>query len=61
MKVQVRNVRADIKDKLKKAIKDGLSEDNEKDAENDLQKIHDKYIKRVDDLLAAKNKEIMTV
>ena len=61
MKVQVRNVRADIKDKLKKAIKDGLSEDNEKDAENELQKIHDKYIKRVDDLLAAKNKEIMTV
>ena len=60
-KVQVRNVRADIKDKLKKAIKDGLSEDNEKDAENELQKIHDKYIKRVDDLLAAKNKEIMTV
>ena len=61
MKVQVRNVRADIKDKLKKAIKDGLSEDNEKDAENELQKIHDKYIKRVDDLLALKTKEIMTV
>ena len=60
-KVQVRNVRSDIKDKLKKAIKDGLSEDNEKDAEAELQKIHDKYIKKVDDLLAAKNKEIMTV
>lgn len=29
-KVEVRNVRADVKDKLKKAIKDGLSEDNEK-------------------------------
>ena len=52
-KVEIRNVRADIKDKLKKAIKDGLSEDNEKDAEAELQKIHD--------LLAAKNKEIMTV
>ena len=39
-KVQIRNVRADVKDKLKKAIKDGLSEDLEKDAENDLQKIH---------------------
>ena len=60
-KVEVRNVRADIKDKLKKAIKDGLSEDNEKDAELELQKIHDKYIKKLDDLLAAKNKEIMTV
>ncbi|WP_373830729.1 ribosome recycling factor, partial [Bacteroides heparinolyticus] len=35
--------------------------DNEKDAEDKLQKIHDKYIKRLDDLLEAKNKEIMTV
>ena len=50
-KVEIRNVRSDIKDKLKKAIKDGLSEDNEKDAENDLQKLHDKYIKQVDALL----------
>ena len=54
-------MRADIKDKLKKAVKDGLSEDNEKDAEQELQKIHDKYIKRIDELIAAKNKEIMTV
>ena len=60
-KVEVRNVRADIKDKLKKAIKDGLSEDNEKDAELELQKIHDKYIKKLEDLMEAKNKEIMTV
>ncbi|MBR0489621.1 MAG: ribosome recycling factor [Prevotella sp.] len=60
-KVEVRNVRGDIKEKLKKAIKDGLSEDNEKDAEMDLQKLHDKYIKRLDELLEAKNKEIMTV
>ena len=60
-KVEVRNVRGDIKDKLKKAIKDGLSEDNEKDAELELQKLHDKYIKKLDELLAAKNKEIMTV
>ena len=60
-KVEVRNVRADVKDKLKKAIKDGLSEDNEKDAELELQKIHDKYIKKIDDLITAKNKEIMTV
>jgi ribosome recycling factor len=60
-KVEVRNVRADTKDRLKKAIKDGLSEDNEKDAELELQKIHDKYIKRLDTLIDAKNKEIMTV
>ena len=48
-KVEVRNVRGDVKDKLKKAIKDGLSEDNEKDAELELQKLHDKYIKKLDD------------
>lgn len=60
-KVEVRNVRGDIKDKLKKAIKDGLSEDLEKDAEGELQKVHDKFVKKVDDLLAAKQKEIMTV
>ena len=60
-KVEVRNVRGDIKDKLKKAIKEGLSEDNEKDAELELQKIHDKFIKKIDEILAAKNKEIMTV
>ena len=60
-KIEVRNVRGDIKDKLKKAIKDGLSEDNEKDAENELQKLHDKFIKKIDELIAAKNKEIMTV
>ena len=48
-------------DKLKKALKDGLSEDSEKDAEADLQKIHDRKVKQVDTLLAEKNKEIMTV
>jgi ribosome recycling factor len=46
---------------LKKAIRDGLSEDNEKDAEDELQKLHDKFIKKLDGLLEAKNKEIMTV
>ena len=60
-KVEVRNVRSDIKDKLKKAIKDGLSEDNEKDAGLELQKIHDKDSKKLDALIEAKNKEIMTV
>ena len=60
-KVEVRNVRSEIKYKLKKAIKDGLSEDLEKDAENDLQKQYDKFIKKIDALLEAKQKEIMTV
>ena len=60
-KIAIRNIRRDGIEKLKKAIKDGLAEDVEKDAENDLQKIHDKMVKKVEDLLALKNKEIMTV
>lgn len=60
-KVSVRNARRDGIDKLKKAIKDGLSEDLEKDAEGNLQKMHDRMIKRIDEILAAKEKEIMTV
>ena len=61
-------VREDVHDKVrdvrrtvKKAVKDGLSEDNQKDGEADLQKMHDKYIKQIESLLAAKEKEIMTV
>ena len=47
---------------LKKSIKtDGTPEDVEKDAEAEVQKVHDKYIKKVDELYAAKEKEIMTV
>ena len=60
-KVAIRNARRDGIEKMKKAIKDGLSEDVEKDAEASLQKVHDKMIKRVDDLLAEKSMEIMTV
>ena len=60
-KVSIRNTRREIIEKLKKGIKDGLSEDLEKDAEADMQKMHDKYIKKVDELFAAKEKEIMTV
>lgn len=60
-RISVRNVRRDGIDKLKRAIKEGLSEDNEKDAEAELQKIHDKFMKRIDAALANKEKEIMTV
>lgn len=60
-KISIRNARRDAIDKLKKMIKDGLPEDIEKDAENEAQRIHDKYIRKVDDMLAAKEKEIMTV
>ena len=60
-KVSIRNARRDGLDSLKKAKKDGLPEDEEKDGETKLQKVHDKYIKKVDELMASKEKEIMTV
>ncbi|HHT21748.1 MAG TPA: ribosome recycling factor [Bacteroidales bacterium] len=60
-KISIRNARRDTIEKVKKMVKDGLSEDRQKDAEAEAQKIHDKYIKKVDDLLAEKEKEIMTV
>ena len=60
-KVSVRNARRDGVDKLKKAVKDGLPEDEQKNGEEKLQKLHDKYIKTIEDLFAAKEKEIMTV
>ena len=60
-KVSVRKTRGEYKDTLKKAVKDGLAEDEQKDAEEKLQKLHDRYIKKIDEILAEKNKEIMTV
>ena len=61
-KISIRNARRDAIDALKKSIKaEGVPEDVEKDAEAEVQKIHDKYIKKVDELFAAKEKEIMTV
>jgi ribosome recycling factor len=60
-KIAVRNARRDTIERMKKLIKEGLSEDLEKDAEAGVQKIHDKFIKKIDDMLAAKEKEIMTV
>ena len=60
-KVSIRNARRDAIDTLKKQIKEGLPEDAEKDAENDAQKLHDKYVKQVDEIYAKKEKEIMTV
>lgn len=60
-KVSVRNARRDAIDGLKKAVKQGMPEDVEKDAENEAQKLHDRYMKKVDEVFAAKEKEIMTV
>ena len=59
---KISNARRDAIEQLKKSIKtDGTPEDVEKDAEAEVQKVHDKYIKKVDELYAAKEKEIMTV
>ena len=60
-KVSVRNARRDAFETLKKQIKEGLPEDAEKDAEEKVQKLHDKYIRQIDDLYAKKGKDIMTV
>ncbi len=60
-KVSVRNARRDAIEGLKKAIKQGMPEDVEKDAEASAQKLHDKYLKQIDELFAAKEKEILTV
>lgn len=61
-KIVVRNARRDGVDLLKKAQKnEGLSEDTEKEAEAEIQKITDKKIKEIDAIVSAKEKEIMTV
>ena len=60
-KVSVRNARREAIDGLKKAVKKGMPEDVEKDAEDKAQKLHDKYMKKIDELFAAKEKEILTV
>ena len=58
----VRNARRDGIEVLKKAQKnDGMSEDTEKEAEAEVQKLTDKNVKHVDEVVAAKEKEIMTV
>lgn len=61
-KVNIRNQRRDGIDLLKKAQKnDGLSEDGEKEGEDELQKVTDKWVKKVDEVIAAKEKDILTV
>ena len=61
-KVNIRNTRRDGIDLLKKAQKnDGLSEDGEKEGEDELQKVTDKWVKEVDAVIAAKEKDILTV
>ncbi len=59
-KVAVRNIRRDAMDYIKKLKKDSeITEDDQKKAEKDLQDITDKYIKKVDEACAVKEKELM--
>ena len=60
-KVAIRNIRRDANDAMKKLGKEGVSEDEVKDLEDQIQKMTDKYIKEVDVCMEAKSKEIMTV
>ncbi len=60
-KVSVRNIRKDSNESLKKLLKSGLSEDLEKDAELTVQKFTDDFVKKIDSLVAVKEKDIMTV
>jgi ribosome recycling factor len=61
-KVAIRNLRRDANDALKKLEKDkAISEDDNKRAQEEMQKVTDKYIKEVDRVTEAKEKEIMEV
>jgi ribosome recycling factor len=60
-KVGVRNSRREANEATKKAVKDGAPEDDGDETEVVVQKLHDKYIKKIDEVLIAKEKEIMTV
>jgi ribosome recycling factor len=60
-KIVARNYRKDTNEKIKKLQKDGLSEDEAKDAETKVQKQLDGIIVKIDALIVEKEKEIMTV
>ncbi len=61
-KVAVRNVRRDALDDVKKLKKDNqISEDEEKRFENEIQKLTDDSVKKIDELLAQKEKDILQV
>lgn len=60
-KVGIRNNRKDSLDLVKELKNDGLSEDFVKDAENQIQVITDNYVKKVDEQIELKEKDIMTI
>ena len=61
-KIAIRNARRDQNDKVKKAEKDkNISEDESKKFQAEIQKITDKFVSNVDELIISKEKEVMTV
>ena len=61
-KIAIRNIRRDMMDALKKQKKDGdLTEDDQKDLEEKLQKMTDDFIKQIDKRIDVKTKEVMSV
>ena len=61
-KVSVRNVRRDANDQLKKLLKDKeIGEDDERRAQDDIQKLTDKYVAEVDKTLQAKEADLMAI
>jgi len=60
-KVTVRNIRKDANEQIKKLQKEGLPEDEAKVAETNVQKTTDNFIKKIDELTAAKEAEVMHV
>ncbi len=61
-KVAVRNLRRDANQHLKDAVKDkSISEDDERRAQDDIQKLTDKHIAEIDKLLAQKEQELMQI
>jgi ribosome recycling factor len=60
-KVAIRNLRKDANEKIRKLKNEGLSEDEMKVAEGDVQKLTDSFIVKVDQLAEVKEKDIMTV
>ena len=61
-KIAIRNIRRDANEGLKKLLKDkACSEDDERRAQEDVQKLTDKFVAEVDKLVAEKEKEVLTV
>ena len=60
-RVSIRNIRKDANDHLKKLLKEHVSEDNVRDAEDEIQKLTNQYTSKIEDLLNKKEEDIMTV